>query len=153
MIGVRLEQAKAAFLEAQKIMEAEGKATQKNLARFGAFTRRTAKGLIRPGKKPSQPGNPPHSHTGKYKENIFFVVTDAPPNVVIGPILLNAARSQMSLAALERGGQSTILNLRWLQGRRTYVPRTILVKARPAMQPAFDKELPGAAKLWENTVK
>jgi hypothetical protein len=85
-----IEQAKAWFFDRAKVLNAADKAKVKALSKMGAFVRRSAKSSIRKRKAASQPGNPPSSHTGLLKDNIFFSYEPARGgNVVIGPTALN----------------------------------------------------------------
>ena len=51
-----------------------------------AAIRLTARRSIRRRKKPSRPGSPPHTQTGRLKRSIRYEVDKATPDVVIGPV-------------------------------------------------------------------
>ena len=89
MIGMKLQQAKGLFFDRASVMSAADRATRRVLSKFGAYVRQTARTSIRKRKSISQPGQPPSSHTGLLKRNIFFVFSPDTQSVVIGPILLN----------------------------------------------------------------
>lgn len=178
MIGLSVNQAKTRFFD-RLIHTSVDKATMKNLSKFGAFVRRTAKGLIRKvGKKgtPSKPGQPPKSRTGILKEFIFFAFDPAARSVVVGPaktnqVFFNGAGKPVKgtvPAVLEFGGSIGVLEW-YLEGRKKWVRadlrfkrklaerktriRTVKVAARPYMQPAFKKEAPKFASIWADTVR
>lgn len=177
MIGFRINQAKTFFFD-KPILSAFDKATVKNLSKFGAFVRRTAKGLIRKvGKKgkPSAPGNPPKSRTGILKEFLYFAFDPSKGSVVIGPaktnqVFFNGAGQPVKgtvPAVLEYGGEVGILewwlprlkvwrradlrSKRRLAQRQTRV-RTVKIAPRPYMQPAIAKESPKFANIWADTM-
>lgn len=148
MIGMKLNIAKSIPFQAGKIMSATDKATRRVFNRFGAFVRRTARTSIRKRKRISQPGRPPSSHTGILKKLIFFAFDRLRESVIIG-----AARSARSRGkttdALEHGGTSTAMFTVGGVTRR----RRVKVKARPFMQPAFDKERPGLPAMWKDSIR
>src|SRR5690349_8419313 len=82
--------------------------TQSALSKIGAFVRRSAKGLIRPGKKAAKPGNPPKSHVGTLKDLIFFAYDDKNDSVVIGPQLFRSKTNPTVPQLLEVGGTTTL---------------------------------------------
>src|SRR5262245_37074274 len=143
MIGLTIEQAKEKFFDSQKIIDAERRATLRALSRFGAFVRQRAKSSIRPRRRASEPGEPPSSHVGRLRDNIFFVVEPDEQNVVIGPAKINKP-APLILQALEHGGETLIMGRGRNKGRM--VPA--MIQPRPFMQPAFDEEYPKAAYLW-----
>ena len=65
------------FFDRQRVMSGD-RATRKVFSKFGAFVRQTARSSIRKRKSISEPGQPPSSHTGLLKRNIFFVFAPAP---------------------------------------------------------------------------
>ncbi len=137
-------------------------AIRKALSKFGAFTRRTAKSSLKYGDKPSRPGKPPTVHRSKaftrktkskgrvkqqpaspLRELIFFGYDEAKRSVVIGPAL--GGSHDGAPAAMEHGGANVITT--------NGVRKTVRFAARPFMQPAFDKELGGAAGNLKNLVR
>ena len=193
--NMTLRAAQEGFFDRDRVTNALDKATAGVLSKFGSFVMTKARQSIKSAPKTTRsakytyniysrqatslPGNPPLSHTGKLKENIFFDYDKARKSVVIGPIRLNQvthrgpsfASRQHGLAAetLEYGGIISIFEVRWpggqwrradLRSRRRIAQmqqrwRTIRIAPRPYMQPAFEKELrnPKLTGLWQNSVK
>ncbi len=144
MIGMRLRQAQAGFFDRERILAATTTAERKVLSRFGAFVRQGARSSIRTRKAPAPPGQPPSSHTGLLKRNIFFAFDRAHGGVVIGPVTLNQ-KEGMAPRLLEHGG--TIVRRR--SGRTVtnrYAPR-------PFMRPAFTRELASLPPLWRDSIR
>lgn len=127
------------FFDSPKVLGAVDKATRKIFSRFGAFVRRTAKGSIRKRKASSAPGQPPSSHTGLLKRFIFFSFDPHRKSVVIGPMRLNQKNTDAP-HVLEYGGKTTIRD------------RTVSIRPRPYMGPAFDKEKPKLPALWRDSL-
>ncbi len=107
------------------------------LTKIGGWIRKTAQRSIRPAKKTSPPGRPPHSHVGTLRHKIFYAVDRFTESVVIGPVMVNT-RATMSGAkavkALEYGGPSIV------KGRREWF-RHRWIRMRPYMRPALAKAL------------
>ena len=61
-------------------------ASFRSLGHAGAAIRLTARRSIRRRKKPSRPGSPPHTQTGRLKRSIRYEVNKSMPDVVIGPV-------------------------------------------------------------------
>jgi len=61
------------------------RAERRNLFRAGKFTRTTAKRSVRKRKKPSKPGNPPHSHVGTLRKLIFYAWDLTSRTMLVGP--------------------------------------------------------------------
>lgn len=148
MIGYSIKAVKTQFFDARKIDNAAERATLRALSKFGAFVRQRSRHSIRKRKGVSEPGQPPHSHTGLLREHIYFVVERAEQNVVIGPAKINKP-SPLILQALEYGGNTAIMGRGKERGK--LIPAVI--EARPVMQPAFDIELKRAPYLWENGLR
>ncbi len=146
MIGLTIEEAKGQFFNPQAVLDAVNRSTLRAFAKFGAFVRQRAKSSnsLRYRKGVSLPGQPPASHTGLIRDFLFFVVERFPANVIIGPAKINGARSPNELEVLEHGGATTIM--------RHGKPQTIMLAARPFMQPAFDAELDKAVFLWQDSL-
>jgi hypothetical protein len=163
------------FFDAKSVIDAIGKARAGVLSKAGAFVRRTAKGLIRPGKKPSQPGNPPKSHSGELKERIFFAYDAGHETCVIGPEKFNqvffAGDGQPVTGTvpevLEKGGDIQVLEVwlpyaqKWvradlrskrkLAGRKTRL-RKVHIAARPFMGPALEANKDKFPDLWKDII-
>lgn len=149
MIGIKLDQTKGLFFDRAEVMRATSRAERQVLSRFGAFVRRSARSSIRKRKRISQPGSPPSSHTGLLRKFIFFAFEPQSRSVVIGPVRLNQKVGDAP-AALEHGGKSQVAQGSRRRGRRT---RTIRVRPRPYMQPAFEKEQQKLPQMWRDSVK
>ena len=143
MIGMKLDAAKGLFFDRARVTNAVDRTTRKNLSRFGAFVRKRARSSIRKRRRISNPGQPPSSHTGLLKRNIFFVYEPARRSVVIGPVLLNSSSGAPEL--LEHGG-TVVRKVGGRRVRMTYQPR-------PYMGPAFETEQDNLSRLWRNSVK
>ncbi|MGL6193668.1 MAG: hypothetical protein ACRC2T_02460 [Thermoguttaceae bacterium] len=115
--------------------------TRKVLSKFGSYVRKTARQSIRPSTRTSQPGHPPFSHSGKLRQNIFFIYEPHRRSVVIGPIIFSG-KSGRALPALEYGGKTDLNN-----------GEIIRIEARPFMGPAFERNLAVVPQLWRNTIK
>lgn len=175
MIGMQISQFKAGFFDREKVKESMSDATIAALGKFGAFVQRRAKSSLRTAKndKPSKPGRPPKSREGSLKNWILFAA-DGPSNVVIGPAILNMFffnndRRPVNGTVpqvLEYGGQINILEVfKWGRWRRADLRskrrnaelksrfRRVNIAARPFMNPAFDKEISKAPKLWEAAMR
>lgn len=101
------------FFDGKKVMNAVDKAARNALSRFGAFVRQRARSLIRSRKRASLPGEPPSSHTGYLKNNIFFSYEPASQSVVIGPVPIGGghwrARRVGTRRKADRPGRAAIL--------------------------------------------
>jgi hypothetical protein len=142
MIGIKLSDAKRLFFDRAAVTSAADRGTRKVFSKFGAFVRQTAKTSIRKRKAVSEPGQPPSSHTGLLKRNIFFVFSPETRSVVIGPILLN---QRTDAPRLLEHGDTVVRRRRNRRVRMTY-------EARPFMGPAFEREQQQLPALWKNSV-
>ena len=148
-VGLKLDAFKQLFFDEKKVRDAADRARQRALARFGAYVRTAARTSIRKRRRPSEPGQPPSSHTGLLKRFIFFGYDRQWRSVVIGPTRLNQATGDAP-PALEYGGPSRVIS----GGRRKKkVVRKVTIRARPFMQPAFEKEQKKLPALWANSVR
>jgi hypothetical protein len=145
-IKLKFEAVKKMFFDRQKVLKAVDRATARVLSRFGAFVRQSAKTSIKKRKAASQPGQPPSSHTGLLRNFIFFGYDRPKKSVVIGPVRLSN-KSGDALPTLEYGGRAKI------QDRKKKRNKVIKIKARPFMQPAFEKEKTKLPKIWANSIK
>ena len=143
MIGLKISEAKGLFFDRAAVTSAADRGTRKVLSRFGAFVRQSARSSIRRRKGISRPGEPPSSHTGLLKRHIFFVFSPEQRSVVIGPVLLNKGTDAPRL--LEHG-DTVVRRRRNRRVRMTY-------RARPYMQPAFEREQQQLPDLWKNSVR
>jgi hypothetical protein len=131
------------------VIKAADRQTQQVYSKWGAFARRNAKGLIRKFKKPSKPGNPPHSHTGLLKRFIFFAWDPSRRSEIVGPAKLNGTLGDAP-QALEHGGQSTV---RTGSRRRGWKMEKVTIAARPYIEPAALKANAELPSLWPKSVK
>jgi hypothetical protein len=145
--GFRIPDAKALFFDRQRVISQTSKAERKVLSKFGAFVRTRSRSSIRKRKKPAEPGSPPSGHTGELKKWILFVYDPNRHSVIIGPARLNSKIGDAP-HALEHGGQTTVRK----GSRRKPHMRTVTIRARPVMQPAFDRERQGLPQLWRNSI-
>ena len=148
MFGLGIDQAKGLFFDSKKVIDATTKAERKVFSRFGAFVRRAARSSIRRRKRVSEPGKPPSSHTGLLKRFIFFAYDLGRRSVVIGPARLSGKIGDAP-RALEYAGKSKVVARR--RGQR--VIRTVTIRARPFMGPAFKQEKPKLPAMWRDSVR
>jgi len=149
MIGYRIDNVKGLFFDSAKVLAATSRAERRVLSRFGAFVRRGARSSIRRRKATSEPGQPPSSHTGLLKRFIFFAYEPNRHAVVIGPVRLNQKLGDAP-AALEHGGRSRVATG---TRRRRRQARTVTIRPRPFMGPAFEKEKPKLSAMWRDSVR
>lgn len=74
------------FFDSEVVKRATNNAQRQALSKFGAYCRRVARNSIKKSRTVSKPGTPPHSHTGRLKNNIFFGWDERNRSVVIGPL-------------------------------------------------------------------
>ena len=151
MIGMKIRHM---FFDRKPVIDAVDKATRRVLSRFGAFVRQTAKKSIRSRQKTSEPGKPPSSHSGLLKRFIFFGYSPARRSVVIGPERLGGRGE--APPALEYGGPSDAIDYVYPKergSRRKKVHRAVMIKARPFMGPAFEKEKPNLPQMWRDSIR
>jgi len=143
---ISMKVAKTMFFDRKAVISATDRATRRVFSRFGAFVRRAARSSIRKRKRVSTPGNPPSSQTGLLKKFIYFGYDPSAGSVAIGPTRLNKIGNAPE--ALEYGGPSVIRT----GPRRKRTTRRVMIKARPFMGPAFEKEKPKLPEMWRNSV-
>lgn len=117
---------------------------EKVLTAYGAIVMRQARGSIKPSKRSSQPGSPPHSHMRALEHSIRFAYDRDTGSMVAGPILLSG-KPGTAPAALERGGHTQAVRYRSIQ--------TITIEPRPFMGPALVATESRLPSLWENSLK
>lgn len=103
------------------------------LAKFGDFTRKTARNSMRRKDGPSAPGAPPNAHTGFIKESLAFQYEPQNHGVVIGQ-----TKGHRVAALHEFGGTVWKTFSSWVMGRETTIKKPIDYPARPFMAPAFE---------------
>jgi DNA replicative helicase MCM subunit Mcm2 (Cdc46/Mcm family) len=139
------------FFDRKAVTSRTDKATRKVLSKFGAYTRTRSRTSIRKRKGTSRPGQPPYSHTGLLRDNIFFGYDPGKRSVVVGPEKLRKGKGEAP-RLLEHGGTTTTRffdSKRKKYGKR----RRVRVEKRPYMQPAFDTELKQLPPKWRDSVK
>ena len=141
-MALDLAAVKGTFFDRAAIVEKLDPAVKKALSKFGAFVRQRSRTSIRQKKGTSPAGQPPYSHTGALKKFIFFGYDPGTKSVVIGPTL--AGSQSGAPAALEQGGPARL-------SEKTKT-RTVLVRARPYMKPAFDAELGKVGNDFRNLI-
>jgi len=109
-------------------------ATFRNLSHAAATIRVTARRSLRRRKKPSAPGHPPSSPTGRLRRSILYAVDRRRDYAVIGP-----ARHLIGPAGQEHEHGAHV--------RREHFPK------RPFMGPALEKIRPRLARLWAGSVQ
>src|SRR5262249_47529030 len=144
------------------------------LSKFGAFVRTRARSSIRTRKKASKPGSPPSSHTGLLKRFIFFGFDPVAQSVVIGPVLAGPksgapetleysgpVQIRQAVPLLRRAASSAqakayrqlVREGRIVPPSREFRTRTVFVRARPFMHPAFEAELPKAPQMFKDQIR
>lgn len=155
MIGYHVV-VKTLFFDAPKVIGAMDKVTACVFSKFGAYVRQTARQSIHNRKKPSAPGQPPNSHTGLLKRFIYFAYDPRARSVVIGPVRIHGRRAAQGIEVpdvLEHGGRGAVTTTRYRRHQKIRTTRYIQIKARPYMQPAFEKEQPNLPNLWKNSLR
>lgn len=92
------------FFTDPAIEKAVDKSVALALSKWGAYVRRSARQSIKKRKKPSLPGNPPHSHEGSLKRLLNFYFDKVTKTVVVGPEI--KSNSSGAPNTLEFGGAS-----------------------------------------------
>lgn len=127
------------FFDRDKVLDKMNREERRLLSKAGAFVRRRSRSSIRKRKKPSAPGKPPSSHTGRYKRSILFGYDKSKRSVVIGP---SASYGGSDIPErLEFGGTTKING------------KTARYRPRPAMGPALEAEAPNFPELFRDSVK
>jgi phage gpG-like protein len=106
----------------------------KNLGHAAAVLRKIAIRSIHKRKKPSRPGSPPHTQTGRLKKAILYYNDRNRQEAIIGP-----SKNIIGIAGAEHehGGRF----------RRERFP------ARPYMGPALEKIVPSLPPMWAGSIK
>jgi hypothetical protein len=108
--------------------------TFESLSHAAGYIRKVAKSSIRPGRKPSQSGQPPHTQTRRLPRAIVYAVDRRVGEAVIGP---SAELVGPAGKPHEHGGRF----------RGTFYPE------RPFMLPALMKSKPRLPTFWANSVR
>jgi hypothetical protein len=152
MTGIKF---KSMFFDRKAVIDAVDKATRKVLSKFGAFVRTSARSSIRTAKGRSKPGRPPHSHSGLLKRFLFFGWDPSSRSVVIGPEKLNGKNYGDAPDVLEHGGDTVIKGYPLSRAQIKKYPngKKIIIKKRPYMDPALEKNIDLLPPMWRNSVK
>lgn len=148
-----IQQLKAGFFDADKILAEMDRYERRTLSRFGAFTRRRMKSSLKYASGKSTPGTPPHLHkssgftrpkkdrkTGATKrqpvsplrELIFFAYDAHTHSVVIGPVRFGSNGGVVP-PLLEKGGAGTFKDPETGQVKRgVWAPRPFVGPAGKA---------------------
>lgn len=163
MFDLKLKTAKGSFFDREPIRKAVDAATLRILSRFGAYVRQRAKTSVRVREGTSSPGLPPFGHKSGVRkktsrsgearvrpisllrEYILFSYDRERKSVIIGPAKLSGTVGPRALEALEYGGASVSLS----NGKT----RSVSVRARPFMRPAFSEELQRLPEDWRDAVR
>lgn len=169
MMQFGIREAQRSFFDRKSVIDAVGRKRARVLSKFGAYVRTRAKTSMRKARqkslsemsekevisferakrraakegKPtprrpnasSKPGEPPRVVLGMLKKFLYFAYDARTGSVVIGPAKLGGGSD--APPTLEDGGHVTLPN-----------GKTVEIKARPFMKPAFAAELPRVPSLW-----
>jgi hypothetical protein len=150
-----LARVKSQFFTVKGVADGLDAGTRASLNKFGAYVRRRAKSSLKYAEGPAAPGRPPHVHrsatfrrkgskggkpqpSSPLRELLFYSYDRATKSVVIGPAV-GGSRSGAP-RTLEESGQAKVDG------------RTIFVRARPTMRPAFEIELTKVGGDFRNIV-
>lgn len=163
MFDLKLKAAKGGFFDREPVRRAVDAAALRILSRFGAYVRQRARTSIRVRGGTSAPGSPPHGHisgtrtrsdragrtrvrpVSLLREWILFSYDRERKSVIVGPAKLAGTVGPRALEALEYGGTTIALT----NGKK----RSLTVRARPFMRPAFSEELSRLPEDWRNAVR
>lgn len=153
------------FLDREKVIKRLERKRVAAMAKMGGFIRTTAQRSIRPGRYSSQPGQPPRSHTGELRRNIYFAYDPTSDSVVVGP---TAFRNSGVPEALEFGGTVQVKNRLIIQRKNLGKTRSgrdrqerqvagrytgpLTIKARPFMGPALFKSRTRLPEIWAQAI-
>lgn len=163
MFDLKLKAAKGGFFDREPVRRAVDAAALRILSRFGAYVRQRARTSVRVREGVSPPGRPPFGHrsgvrrkadrsgevrvrpASLLREFILFSYDRERKSVIVGPAKLSGTVGPRALEALEYGGPTVAL----VGGKK----RSVTVRARPFMRPAFAEELQRLPEDWRNAVR
>lgn len=131
------------FFDREAVQMLLTKAELRYLSKGGAFVRQRAKTSIRKRRGISRPGEPPSSHNGALRNNIWFALDSSRRVAVIGPL---GFKNSNVPEALEHGGTTTVISRD--PHTRKFSARQVAIEARPFMGPALAAEAPRLPELW-----
>lgn len=169
MLDLRI---KELFFDRPAVQRSVDRGRRRAHIRIGGFLRTVARRSIRKRKGVSEPGKPPHSHTGLLRNHIYFAHDPGAESVVIGPALL-ATRdddgkpvSGTVPQVLEQGGAIRVREVRrgnrWARARSKRAAEgkptrfvTADVKPRPFMGPALEqaRQADKLAEFWKDVAR
>lgn len=153
---MKMESAKAQFLDKKAVEGEIGKRAASFAMRFGAFVRTNAissmlghkikrgfgaKSKISNRQGVAPPGKPPFPHAGHLVRLIFFAYDPQAKAMVIGPLLFQSRGSADAMRVLQDGGTQTLKRPDGETVMATYQPR-------PFMLPALKDELAKIRSTW-----
>ncbi len=138
-LGLRIGVSPSIFFNAPAVQQAVDRAKRRVLIQQGAYLRKVAQHLIHRRRGASRPGNPPHSHAGLLRDQIFYGYDRAAESVIVGPRVFKPSVDVPGV--LEFGGV--------LAGPRRFAH----YPARPFMGPALERSEPKLAAFWHDSVK
>ena len=140
-------------IRAGKLDREVSKTAGRALFKIGGYIRTTMRRLLRYSARPSSPGDPPNSHTGLLRDNIFFVVDDT--RLTVGPALIATGENE-DVIATPHGGRTVpeVLEfgglVEFYDVARGQVEIAV-VEPRPFIGPAFNNALNSGQirRFWE----
>jgi hypothetical protein len=146
VINLSVKAAKGGFFDRGKVIAAMDRATRKASVQIRQFCSATRQDLHPQAQGHLAPRRAALLAPGQYPQVPVLLLRRRPGNPSSSAPRGWAGRStRRALPALEYGGTSTGIS----KGKR----RSISVRARPFMGPAFEAERPGLAAMWRDSVK
>lgn len=164
MFTLDFKSAKEGFFDRQKVIDAEDKATLRNLKAQGRIVRSTAQKSLVYSKASASPGRPPHAHrtqtvykksrksgrvrkqsVSPLRDKIWFAYDSTSRSVVVGPVKLSGMVSNNAPASLEAGGSSVIM----VHGKR----RAVTIQPHPFMRPAAVAAIGDVPAIWKDSIR
>ena len=133
MIGMRFQQAKAAFFTQPAVRRALDERTYRFLRHQGGYVRKAARSPMKVSRDVSPPGVAPRRHVGLLHDLLYFAFDPGSRSVVVGPVKLNRRDPYPNVTVpelMEHGGV--------VQTRRRRRRRAARYAARPYMGPALE---------------
>jgi hypothetical protein len=161
-LQLSITQSKQAFFDRAAVTRNIDKTTARAFVKIGSLGRRIERNMIRYSPNPSKSGKPPHAHGSNslLKEKIFFVYDATNKSVVIGPALINGAKSippgKTVPEVLEFGGTIVFPRSTWVTEsatsgrlrRRIVESVTRQMQPRPFAAPTMEILETKYQKLW-----
>lgn len=147
--GMNFRSATRQFFDTKKIERAVKRGIRNSLSYFASYTRKAAQWSIKKRNKPSEPGQPPSSHTGVLKDFIFYWLDKTQGVALIGPVVTSKSPyGEITVPQiLEEGG--TVV--RAVKGKNEL--EVITIAARPYMGPAFEKAKAKLPNIWKDSIR